>query len=94
VTKGYSQVEHLDFNETFAPITRLESIHILLVYSTHDDFKLYQLDVKIAFLNGSINEEVYVEQLPIFESEESHNHVYKLNRVLYGLKQAPRVWHQ
>jgi hypothetical protein len=60
VAKGYSQVEGLDFEEIFAPVARLESIHILLVYATHHDFKLYQIDVKSAFLNGPIKEEVYV----------------------------------
>jgi hypothetical protein len=61
VAKGYSQVEGLDFEETFAPVARLESIHILLAYATHHDFKLYQMDVKSAFSNGPIKEEVYVE---------------------------------
>jgi hypothetical protein len=58
VAKGYSQVECLDFDETFAPVARLESIHILLAYATHHDFKVYQMDVKSAFLNGPIKEEV------------------------------------
>jgi hypothetical protein len=61
VAKGYSQVEGLNFGETFAPVARLESIHILLVYVTHHDFKLYQMDIKNAFLNGAIKGEVYVE---------------------------------
>jgi hypothetical protein len=61
VAKGYSQVEGLDFKDTFAPIARLESIRILLAYDTHYDFKLYQMDVESAFLNGPIKEEVYVE---------------------------------
>jgi hypothetical protein len=67
VTKGYSQVEGLDFGETYAPVARLESIHILLAYATYHGFKLYQMDVKSAFLNGPIKEEVYVEQPPGFE---------------------------
>jgi hypothetical protein len=62
VAKGYAQVAGLDFEETFAPVARLEYIHILLVYATHHSFKLYQMDVKCAFLNGPIKEEVYVEQ--------------------------------
>jgi hypothetical protein len=62
VAKGYAQVACLDFEETFAPITRLESIRILLAYAYHHSFKLYQMDVKSAFLNGPIKEEVYVEQ--------------------------------
>jgi hypothetical protein len=67
VAKGYSQVKGLDFDETYAPITRLESIRILLAYTTYHGFKLYQMDVKSAFLNGHIKEEVYVEQPPDFE---------------------------
>jgi hypothetical protein len=69
VAKGYSQVKGLDFDKTFAPIARLESIHILLAYATHHDFKLYLMDVKSAFLNGPIKEEVYVEQHPGFEDK-------------------------
>jgi hypothetical protein len=94
VAKGYSQVECLDFDETFAPIVRLESIQLLLVYATHHDFKRYQMDVKSAFLNSPIKEEVYVEQPSGFESEEYPNHVYKLHNALYGLKQAPRVGYE
>jgi hypothetical protein len=86
VAKGYSQVEWLDFDETFAPVASLEWIHILLTYATHHDFKLYQMDVKSAFLNGPIKEEVYVEQPLGFEDEEYPNHVYKLHTTLYGLK--------
>jgi hypothetical protein len=91
VAKGYSEVEGLDFNETFAPIARLESIHILLAYATHHGFKLYQMDIKSAFLNGPIKEEVYMEQPLSFEDEECPNHVYKPHKALYGLKQAPRA---
>jgi hypothetical protein len=94
VAKGYSQVKGLDFDETYAPITRLESIRILLAYATYHGFKLYQMDVKSAFLNGPIKEEVYVEQPPSFEDSEYPNHVYKLSKALYGLKQAPRAWYE
>jgi hypothetical protein len=94
VAKGYSQVEGLDFDETFAPVARLESIRMLLAYATHHGFKLYQMDVKSTFLNGPIKEEVYVEQPPGFESEGYPNHVYKLHKALYGLKQAPRAWYE
>jgi hypothetical protein len=94
VAKGYSQVECLDFDETFAPVARLESIRILLAYATHHNFKLYQMDVKSVFLNGPIKEEVYVEQPPGFEDEEYPNHVYKLHKAFYGLKQAPRAWYE
>jgi hypothetical protein len=92
VAKGYSQVKGLDFDETYAPVVRLESIRILLAYATYHGFKLYQMDVKSAFLNGPIKEEVYVEQPPGFEDSEYPNHVYKLSKALYGLKQAPRAW--
>jgi hypothetical protein len=85
VAKGYSQVKDLDFEETFAPIARLESIHILLAYATHNDFKLYQMDVKSTFLNGPIKEEVYVEQPQGFEDQEYFNHVYKFHRYYMGL---------
>jgi hypothetical protein len=86
VAKGYSQVEGLDFDETYAPVARLESIRILLAYATYHGFKLYQMDVKSAFLNGPIKEEVYVEQPPGIEDSEYPNHVYKLSKALYGLK--------
>jgi hypothetical protein len=91
VAKGYSQVEGLDFGETYAPVARLESIRILLSYATYHGFKLYQMDVKSAFLNGPIKEEVYVEQPPGFEDSEYPNHVYKLSKALYRIKQAPRA---
>jgi hypothetical protein len=84
----------LDFGETYAPIATLESIRILLAYATYHGFKLYQMDVKSALLNGPIKEEVYVEQPPSFEDSEYPNHVYKLSKVLYGLKQAPRAWYE
>jgi hypothetical protein len=94
VAKGYAQVACLDFEETFAPVVRLKSIRILLAYGAHHSCKLYQMDVKSAFLNGPIKEEVYVEQLPSFEDDRYPNHVYKLSKALYGLKQAPRAWYE
>jgi hypothetical protein len=94
IAKGYSQVKGLDFGETYAPVARLESIRILLAYATYHGFKLYQIDVKSAFLNGPIKEEVYVEQPPSFEDSQYPNHVYKLSKALYGLKQAPRAWYE
>jgi hypothetical protein len=94
VAKRYSQVEGLDFDQTYAPVARLESIRILLAYATYHDFKLYQMDVKSAFLNGPIKEEVYVEKPPGSEDSEYPTHVYKLSKVLYGLKQAPRAWYE
>jgi hypothetical protein len=92
VAKGYSQVEGLNFEETFALVARLESIRMLLVYVTHLDFNVYQMDVKSAFLNGLIKEKIYVEQSPGIENEEYPNHVYKLHKTLYELKQTPRAW--
>jgi hypothetical protein len=84
----------LDFDETYAPVARLESIHILLAYATYHGFKLYQMDVKSDFLNGPIKEEVYVELPPGFEDSEYPNHAYKLSKAIYGLKQAPRAWYE
>jgi hypothetical protein len=84
----------LDFGETYAPVAGLESIRILLAYATYHGFKLYQMDVKSAFLNEPIKEEVYFEQPPGFEDSEYPNHVYKLSKALYGLKQAPRAWYE
>jgi hypothetical protein len=92
--KGYAQVAGLDFEETFAPVARLESIQILLAYAAHQSFRLYQMDVKSAFLNGPIKEEVYVEQPPGFEDDRYPDHVYKLSKALYELKQAPRAWYE
>ena len=91
MAKGYVQVASLDFEETFAPVARLEAIHILLAYAAHHLFKLFQMDVKSAFHNGPIKEEVYVEQPPGFEDDRYPDHVYKLSKALYGLKQAPRA---
>jgi hypothetical protein len=83
VAKGYSQVEGLDFDETFAHVARLESIHILLAYATYHGFKLFQMDVKSVFLKGPIKEEVYVEQPLGFEDCEYPSHVYKLSKALW-----------
>ena len=90
VAKGFAQVEGLDFGETFAPVARLEAIRILLAYASYHNMKLFQMDVKSAFLNGFINKLVFVEQPPRFEDPRYPNHVYRLHKVLYGLKQAPR----
>jgi hypothetical protein len=84
VAQRFTQIEGLDFGETYASVARLESIHILLAYATHHDFKLHQMDVKSAFLNGPISELVYVEQPPSFEDPKFPNHVYKLHKALYG----------
>jgi hypothetical protein len=94
VAKGYAQVTDLDFEETFAPVARLESIHILLAYVDHHSFKLFQMEAKSSFLNGPIKEEVYVEQPPGFEDDRYPDHVYRLTKAHYGLKQAPRAWYE
>jgi hypothetical protein len=94
VAKGYAQVAGSDFEETFSHVARLESIRILLAYATHHSFKFFQMNVKSAFLNGPIKEEVYVEQPPGFEDDRYLNHVYNLFKALYGLKQAPRAWYE
>ncbi|GJS80529.1 retrovirus-related pol polyprotein from transposon TNT 1-94 [Tanacetum coccineum] len=93
VAQGYNQQEGIDYDETYAPVARLESIRILLAYACALDFKLFQMDVKSAFLNGFINEEVYVAQPLGFIDFEKPNHVYKLKKALYGLKQAPKAWY-
>jgi hypothetical protein len=83
----------IDYEETFAPVARLEAIRILLAFSVAKGFKLYQMDVKSAFLNGCFEEEVYVKQPPGFESVEFPHRVYRLRKALYGLKQASCAWY-
>jgi hypothetical protein len=94
VAQGYSQIEGIDFEETFAPVARLESIRLLLSISCVHKFKLHQMDVKSAFLNGFLQEEVFVEQPKGFVDAHHPNHVYRLKKALYGLKQAPRGWYE
>ena len=94
VAQGYNQEEGIDYEETFAPVAKLEAIRILLAFASHKRIKLYQMDVKCAFLNGYLNEEVYVAQPPGFEIDNLTDHVYKLDKALYGLKQAPRAWYE
>ncbi|GJT40280.1 retrovirus-related pol polyprotein from transposon TNT 1-94 [Tanacetum coccineum] len=91
VAQGYNQQEGINYDETYAPVARLESIRILLAYACALDFKLFQMDVKSVFLNGFINEEVYVAQPPGFIDFEKPDHVYKLKKALYSLKQAPKA---
>ncbi|KAI5332765.1 hypothetical protein L3X38_022894 [Prunus dulcis] len=94
VAKGYSQNPGIDFNETFAPITRLDTIRTLIALAAQKGWKLFQLDVKSAFLNGVLHEEVYVDQPPGFMIKNKEDRVYRLKKALYGLKQAPRVWYE
>jgi hypothetical protein len=91
VAQGFIQVEGLDFEETYAPVARLEAIRMLLAFVVHHDFELYQMDVKSVFLNGQL---VYANQPPGFEDPKFPNHVYKLQKVLYRLKKAPRAWYE
>ncbi|KAI5312594.1 hypothetical protein L3X38_041767 [Prunus dulcis] len=93
VAKGYSQKPGIDYNETFAPVARLDTIRTLIALAAQKDWKLFQLDVKSAFLNGVLDEEVYVEQPEGFELKNAGHKVYKLRKALYGLKQAPRAWY-
>ena len=88
VAQGYTQIEGLDFDETFASVARLKSIRLLLGVSYILKFKLFQMDVKSAFLNGYLNEEVYVEQPKEIVDPSFPNHVYRLEKALYGIKQA------
>ncbi|GKC53314.1 retrovirus-related pol polyprotein from transposon TNT 1-94 [Tanacetum coccineum] len=91
VARGYRQEEGIDFEESFALVARLEAIRIFLAFFAHMNMVVYQMDVKTAFLNGNLWEEVYVIQPDRFVDPDNPNHVYKLKKSLYGLKQAPRV---
>ena len=91
VAQGYLQMEGVDYDETFAPVARMESIKILLVLACQLKFKLYQMDVRIAFLNGLLKEDVYVAQLKGFIDPHFSDHLLYLKKSLYGLKQAPRA---
>ncbi|GJS33178.1 retrovirus-related pol polyprotein from transposon TNT 1-94 [Tanacetum coccineum] len=93
VARGYRQEEGIDFEESFAPVARLEAIRIFLAFAAHMNMVVYQMDVKTAFLNGNLREEVYVSQPDGFVDKDKPNHVYKLKKALYGLKQAPRAWY-
>jgi hypothetical protein len=84
----------MDYEDTFAPVACLEAIRLLLAYASFHDFKLYQMDVKSAFLNGPLKEEAYVAQPPGFKNPNFPNRVYKLHKALYGLKQAPRACYE
>ncbi|KAK1679409.1 hypothetical protein QYE76_040257 [Lolium multiflorum] len=94
VAQGFAQIEGMDFEDTFAPVARLEAIRLLLAFASFHNFKLYQMDVKSAFLNGPLKETAYVAQPPGFEDPCRPNHVYLLHKALYGLKQAPRAWYE
>ncbi|GJW04632.1 retrovirus-related pol polyprotein from transposon TNT 1-94 [Tanacetum coccineum] len=93
VAKGYSQQERIDFEESFAPVARLEAVRLFVAYAAHKSFPTYQMDVKTTFLNGPLKEEVYVNQPDEFVDPHHPNKVYRLKKALYGLKQAPRAWY-
>nr|GEW10870.1 hypothetical protein [Tanacetum cinerariifolium] len=93
VAKGYAQKEGVDFEESFAPIARLEAVRLFIAYAAHKSFTIYQMDVKTTFLYGPLKEEVYVNQPDGFVDPYHPNKVYHLKKALYGLKQAPRAWY-
>ncbi|GJV39926.1 retrovirus-related pol polyprotein from transposon TNT 1-94 [Tanacetum coccineum] len=89
----FERLERIDFEESFSPVTRLEATRIFLAFAAHMNMVIYQMDVKTAFLNGNLREEVYVSQPDGFVDPDNPNHVYKLKKALYGLRQAPRAWY-
>nr|GEY49245.1 retrotransposon protein, putative, Ty1-copia subclass [Tanacetum cinerariifolium] len=91
--RGYRQEEGIDFEKSFASVARMEAIRIFLAYAAHKSFSVFQMDVKMAFLHGSIKEDMYVCQPEGFIDADHPSYVYKLNKALYGLKQSPRVWY-
>ncbi|GJX54483.1 retrovirus-related pol polyprotein from transposon TNT 1-94 [Tanacetum coccineum] len=93
VSCGYRQEVGIDFEESFTPVARLDAIRIFLAYAAHMNMIVYQMDVKMTFLNDILREEVYVSQPNVFVDKDNLNHVYKLKKALYGLKQAPRTWY-
>ncbi|GJT25779.1 retrovirus-related pol polyprotein from transposon TNT 1-94 [Tanacetum coccineum] len=93
VAKGYRQEEGINFEESFAPVARIEAIRIFIANAATKNMIIYQMDVKTAFLNGDLQEEVFVSQPEGFEDQENPTHVYRLKKALYGLKQAPRAWY-
>ena len=93
VAKGYSQQQGINYEDTFSPIARFETVRTFLALASQLHWPVYQLDVKSAFLNGELEEEVYVMQLEGFIIQGKEDKVYKLRKALYGLKQAPRTWY-
>jgi hypothetical protein len=92
VAKGYAQIQGVDYDEVFAPVARLETVRVLIALAAQRDWEIHHMDVKSAFLNGELIEEVYVNQPPGFTSSYTVKRVLKLKKALYGLKQAPRAW--
>ena len=92
VAQGFSQTHGRDYDETFCPVVRFESIHSVIAVAVQNDLTLHQMDVTSAFLNGTLEEEVFMQQPEGYKSEGETQLVCKLKRSLYGLKQAPRCW--
>lgn len=92
VAKGYKQRQGVDYDEIFAPVARIDTIRLLIAVAAQYKWKIYQMDVKSAFLNGYLEEEVYIEQPPGYSIQGKEDKVYRLKKALYGLKQAPRAW--
>jgi hypothetical protein len=92
MAKGYVQWAGVDFEEVFAPVARLESVRLILAIAAHRGWEVHHMDVKSAFLNGDLEEVVYVTQPPGFTSDGREHEVYRLHKALYGLRQAPRAW--
>ncbi|KAI3806370.1 hypothetical protein L1987_22271 [Smallanthus sonchifolius] len=93
VVKGYSQKQGINYQETFTPVARFETIRVLIAVAAQRGWPRLQLDVKTAFLNGELSEEIYVQQLEGFEKKGCEEKVYRLKKALYGLKQASRAWY-
>nr|GEY33003.1 retrovirus-related Pol polyprotein from transposon TNT 1-94 [Tanacetum cinerariifolium] len=94
VAKGYRQEEGIDFEESFALVSRIEAIRIFIANAASKNMTIYQMDVKVAFLNGELKEKVYVSQSEGLVDLDYPTHVYRLKKALYGLKHAPRAWYQ
>nr|GFA72878.1 putative RNA-directed DNA polymerase [Tanacetum cinerariifolium] len=92
-TRGYRREEGIDFEDSFAPVARLEALRIFLTYASHKNMVVYQMDVKTVFLHGNLREEFYVSQPDGFVDQDNPNHVYKIKKDLYGLKQVPHAWY-
>ncbi|GKD36319.1 retrovirus-related pol polyprotein from transposon TNT 1-94, partial [Tanacetum coccineum] len=93
VAQGFRQEDGIDFEESFAPVNKIEAIYIFIANAAHKNMTIYQMDVKMDFLNGELKEEVYVSQPEGFVDQDNPSHVYKLKNALYGLKQASRAWY-
>ncbi|GKE15821.1 retrovirus-related pol polyprotein from transposon TNT 1-94 [Tanacetum coccineum] len=93
LAKGYRQEEGIDFEESFAPVARIEPIRIFIANAASKNMTIYQMDVKTVFLNGELKEEVYVSQLEGFVDLDHPTYVYRLKKALYGLKQVPWAWY-